>query len=438
LVNYARAYYYLRSLRKRVFWPKERLRQYQNEKLKEILEYAYENVPFYRRKFEKAGVKPSDVKTVEDLKKLPITRKDEIRRNLGQMVSERYDVSRLKMLRTSGSTGEPLFFYISGAEDEYRKARHLRANIVCGQRLRDRYVTITHPVYFGQTTRLQRFLGFYAPIPVSVFDDVDKQISFIEGLKADVLDGYASSLLLLAKRVDQKGVETINPRFLISGADLIDAYSRKYVEGVFNAPFYDQYGCAELERLAWQCEERNGYHIDADSIVMEFVDEDGEEVAPGETGEIVCTSLFNYAMPFIRYAVGDIGKASEENACPCGRTFPLMKIVEGRKDAIVVLPDGRVISSFAFMAAMYQLSFYKDIEQFRIIQKKDNLFNFLIKMNNNSSKKKIAEKELTTLFSKVLHLTAEEARFEVEFVKEIPLDKSGKFQIFVSELKGKP
>jgi len=337
------------------------LRQYQNEKLREVLEYAYENVPFYHRKFEEAGVKPSDVNAVEDLKKLPITTKDEIRRNLNQAISRKYKVSRLSMHRTSGSTGEPLSFYISGAEDEYRKARHLRANIACGQRLRDRYVTITHPLYFGQTTRLQRFLGFYAPIPVSVFDDVDKQIPIIERLKADVLDGYASSLLLLAKRVDEKGVETINPRFLISGADLIDAYSRKYVERVFDAPFYDQYGCAELERLAWQCEAKNEYHIDADSIIMEFVDDVGEEVAPGETGEIVCTSLFNYAMPLIRYAVGDVGKASEEKTCSCGRTFPLMKIVEGRKDSVIVLPDGRAMSSFAFLAAMYQLSFYKDI-----------------------------------------------------------------------------
>ncbi|MHA1632635.1 MAG: phenylacetate--CoA ligase family protein, partial [Candidatus Freyarchaeota archaeon] len=282
LVNYLRAYRYLRSLLRRVYWPEERLRRYRNERLREVLAYAYENVPFYHRKFREAGVKPSDVKSVEDLKRLPILRKDEVRRNLDQMVSRRFEVSKLKMLRTSGSTGEPLYFYISGVEDEYRKARHLRANIVCGQRLRDRWVLITHPLYFSQATRLQRFLGFYVPIPVSVFDDVDKQISTIEGLRPDVLDGYASSLLLLARRVEEREVKTIRPRLLISGADLIDPRSRRYVEEVFGVPFYDQYGCAEFERLAWQCEERSGYHIDADTVVMEFVDEDGERVAPGE------------------------------------------------------------------------------------------------------------------------------------------------------------
>jgi len=435
LVNYIRAYYYLRSLLRRVYWPKEKLRRYQYEKLREILEYSYENVPFYHMKFKEAGVKPSDVKTIEDLKKLPIIRKDEIRRSLNQIISKKHDVSKLKILRTSGSTGEPLYFYISGQEDEYRKARHLRANIICGQRLRDKHVVITHPLYFSQTTKLQRFLGLYTPIPVSVFDDVDTQISLIEKLKPDILDGYASSLLLLAKRIDEKGLKTIKPRFLISGADLIDTYSRKYVEKVFGAPFYDQYGCAELDRLAWQCEEREGYHIDADTIIMEFVDDDGEEVAPEETGEIVCTSLFNRAMPFIRYAVGDIGKASKEDTCPCGRTFPLMKIIEGRKDSIVILPDGRAISSFAFIAGMYQLSFYKDIEQFRVVQKKENLFRFLLKMKSTSINRKFAEKELIAFFSKVLNVTGDEVKFEVDFVSDIPLDKSGKFSVVIPELK---
>ena len=435
LVNYLRAYRYLRSLLRRVYWPEERLRRYRNEKLKEVLAYAYENVLFYHRKFREAGVRPSDVKSVEDLKKLPIVRKDEIRRNLNQTVSKKYKISRLKMLRTSGSTGQPLYFYVSEAEDEYRKARHLRANIVCGQKMRDRWVLITHPLYFSQTTRLQRFLGFYAPIPVSVFDDVDKQISIIERLKPNVLDGYASSLLLLAKRIDKKGVEVIRPRFLISGADLIDPRSRKYVEEVFDAPFYDQYGCAELERLAWQCEERGEYHIDADSIIMEFVDEDGERVAPGETGEIVCTSLFNHAMPFIRYATGDLGRASKETECPCGRTFPLMKIIEGRKDEVVVLPDGRALSSFAFVAGMYQLSFYKNIDQFRVVQKKEDLFRFLIKMRKNNVDGKSAEKELIRLFTKALNIDADEVKFEVKFVNDISLDESGKFRIVVSELK---
>ena len=419
---------------KRAYWPQDRLKEYQNEKLRKIVRYAYDCVPFYHERFRKVGIKPSGIRTVEDLNKLPILGKDEIRKNLGEMISKEFYVSRLKMLRTSGSTGQPLYFYITGKEDEFRKAKHLRANMSCGQKPRDRWVTITSPVYFNQATRLQRILGVYAPMSVSVFDDVATQFSIIEKLKPDVLDGYASSLLLLAKEVENRNTVTIKPRIIISGADLIDRYSRQFVERVFDVPFYDQYGCAELERLASQCGEKSGYHIDADSIIMEFVDEDGEDVAAGESGEIVCTSLFNYAMPFIRYAVGDIGKASEDTDCRCGRTFPLMKVIEGRKDCIIVLPDGRAMSSFAFIAAMYQLSFYKDIDKFRVIQKKAYLFRFLIKMKKNCVYGKSAEKELVEHFSKVLNLEGDQVKFEVEFVNDVPLDKSGKFRIVVSEL----
>jgi len=434
MVNYARAYYHLQCLKRSAFWPRDKLRAYRNKRLREILAYACDHVPFYHEKFKEAGIEPSDIRTVEDLNKFPVIEKDEVRKNLGNMISDEYDVARLKMLRTSGSTGEPLHFYITMAEDEFRKARHLRANIACGQRLRDKWVTITSPIYFNQATKLQRTLRVFAPMSVSVFDDVATQLSIIESLKPDVLDGYASSLLLLAKEVEKRSMKTIKPRVIISGADLIDAHSRQFVEKVFEVPFYDQYGAAEFERLAWQCQEKAEYHIDADSVVMQFVDENGEEVAPGETGKIVCTSLFNYAMPFIRYDVGDLGRPSEDADCTCGRTFPLMKVMEGRKDAIIVLPDGRAMSSFAFIAAMYQLSFYKHINQFRIIQKKMNHFRFLIKMKNSSVNRKLAENELTIHFSKALNLEAGEVNFEVEFVEDIPLDKSGKFRIVVSEV----
>ena len=434
MVNYLRAYYYLRSVVKRAYWPREKLIEYQNKRLRGIVRYAYDNVPFYYKKFRQAGLKPDDIKTAEDLSKLPIVRRDEVKRNLDRMVSKEYDLARLKMLRTSGSTGEPLYFYISGREDELRKAKHLRANIACGQKFRDRWVVITSPIYFNQAKGLQKVLGIYAPMSVSVFDDVSRQISVIERLKPDVLDGYASSLLLLAREVEKRGLETIKPRLMISGADLIDKPAREYVEKVFGVPFYDQYGAAEFERLAWQCEEKNRYHIDADSVVMQFVDEAGEEVAPGETGEVVCTSLINMAMPFIRYALGDLGRTSEEKECSCGRNLPLMEVMEGRKDEAVVLPDGRIVSAFAFIAAMYQLSFYDKIEKFRVIQKRLDFFQVLIKLSNaEKADKKSLISELTKCFRRVFRLD-DEVSFNVKFVDDIPLDASGKFRIVVSEI----
>jgi phenylacetate-CoA ligase len=276
-------------------------------------------------------------------------------------------------------------------------------------------------------------LGVYAPIPVSVFNDVTTQVSIIEEMKPDILDGYSSSLFLLAKEVEKRGLEKIRPRFIISGAELIDDSSLKYIGKTFDAPVYDQYACIEMERIAWQCPRKMGYHMDVDTVIVQFVDENGEEVSNGERGEIVCTSLFNFAMPLIRYAVGDIGVSSDEH-CSCGRTLPLMKVVEGRKDSLLLLPDGRVISPRAFSIAISMFRLYRYIEQFRVIQRKTGSFEILIKADNSAGDEKTIEIELVSHIKRMLGLEECEVTFDVRFVDEIRLDDSGKFRLIVSEL----
>lgn len=434
MTNYFRAFYYLNSMIKRAYWNQDRLAEYQNKRLRKIIKYAYDYVPYYHKKFRKLGIKPLDIKTKKDLNRLPIISKDEIRENLKEMISKEFNVNDLKMLSTSGSTGEPLLLYITGAENEFRKAKHLRANISCGQKLRDRWVVITAPHHFGEATKLQRMLGFYAPTPVSVFNDVSTQISTLERMKPDILDGYSSSLLILAKELRKREIGTIRPRFIIGGAELIDDYSRHFAEKVFGAPFYDQYSSVELERMAWQCPVHQEYHMDADAIIIQFVDKNGDEVSTGERGEIICTSLFNCAMPFIRYAIGDVGIPSD-GLCTCGRTLPLMKVVEGRRDSLLLLPDGRILTPRTFTIAMNMFKFYTCIDQFRVIQKKPDLLEFYIKMKDNSPEESIMEVELIAHLDKMFKLDMNDVKMEMKFVEDMPLDKSGKLMAVVSELK---
>jgi phenylacetate-CoA ligase len=418
---------------KRAFWSPWKLEKYQNENLRKVVRYAYANVLFYRRKFREAGIKPEDVKTVSDLSKLPIIRRRDIRENLRDFISRKYDMTSLKMLRTSGSTGQPLFLYISSTENYFRKAKHLRANITCGQKPWDKWVVITSPHHFGEVSKLQRTLGIYAPVSVSVFEDVKQQVSILEKIKPDILDGYSSSLYLLAKELKGCGHKGIKPKFIIGGAELIDSSQIKLIEEVFNVPFYDQYACIEVERIAWQCPERIGYHLDADTVIIQFVDEDGEEVSLGETGEIVCTSLFNFAMPLIRYAVGDIGTPNNER-CTCGRSFPLMKMVEGRKDSLIFLSDGRILSPRVFTIAISTFRFYKVIDQYRIVQRKKDLFEIFVKIKDNAVNVDVFERELVKHLRKTINIPADLADFKINFVEKIPLDKSGKFTIVISEL----
>ena len=416
---------------RRLYWKQDKLRNYQNRKLQYVVNYAYNNIKFYNEKFKENNVYPDDIKTIEDLNKLPVIKKHELKNESpDRLVSPLYNVNELKVIRTSGSTGVPFKLFIDKKEDDWRKSIYMRANISCGQRLRDRWVVVTAPHHFSDTTSIQRRLGIFSQDCVSVFDTIENQKRNIEKLQPDVLDGYSGSLLLLAKNVEQDTV--IRPKVMFGSAELIDSNSQKVIERAFNAPFLDQFGCAEIDRSAWQCPEKIGYHMDVDSVITQFVDDDGIEVGPEESGNIVYTSLFNYAMPLLRYSVGDVGKSSAET-CPCGRTLPLMKVIEGRKDSVVVLPSNRVLSPRMFTLTMSQYPRYSDIEQFRVIQKKIDLLHLYIERKTASVEESIMERELREHFRSFLSLS-DEVLLEVIFVDRIPLGDTGKLQAVFSEI----
>jgi phenylacetate-CoA ligase len=419
---------------RRAHWSRGEIERYRDKQLRMVVKYAYDNSRFYHERFRKIGVKPEGIKTVGDLNKLPIVRKEDVVKNLRDVVSVEYDIAKLRVQRTSGSTGRPLYVYMTQAENEFRKAKHLRAQMVLGQKPWHKWVTITSPLHFAETTRLQKIFKFYSVTPISVFDDVKKQVSEIQKLKPDVIDGYSNSLLLLAKEIEKTGIDDVRPKFLVGGAELISPPSRSYIEKVFEAPLYDQYATVEFERIAWQCREKAEYHIDADSVIVQFVDENGEEVAPGERGEIVCTSLFNYAMPFIRYALDDVGIPSEKAECPCGISFPLMKLIEGRKTSLLSFSNGRVLAPFALMLAIWTFKHYDLIDTFRVIQtKRDNIV-FKLKLKKYDAKVEEIRRELTSHVRKELKLNSDDVSIDVEFLDDIPLDKTGKFSIVISEV----
>ena len=423
--------FYLQNLLRHSYWSTEKLEDYQNKRLRSIVNYAYDFVPYYHRKFRDLGLKPRDIKTKSDLNKLPVLSKTEIRENVDEMISVEYNKDNLRMLSTSGSTGKPLFLYVSGRENEFRKAKHLRANFGAGQMPRDRWITIIAPHHFNKASSFQQAVRLFTPTPISVFKCPSDQISLIKKYKPDILDGYSSSLFVLAKELEKTG-DKIRPKSIIGGAELIDSYSRGYIEKMFDSKFHDQYSSVELERMSWQCQMRDQYHIDADAVVMQFLDKNGDEVSPGERGEIVCTSLFNYAMPFIRYAIGDVGVPSDE-LCACGRNLPLMKTVEGRKDSLLCLPNGRSMTPRTFTIAMNMFKFYNLIDQFRVIQKKSDFFEFNIVLKKGTIDEVLFEKEFITHLKKVLCL--EPSMFDLKFSDDIPLDKNGKFMAVVSKIE---
>ena len=154
---------------------------------------------------------------------------------------------------------------------------------------------------------------------------------------------------------------------------------------------------------------------------------------PGEIGNVHITTLNNYAMPLIRYDIGDMGVESDDE-CPCGRKLPLMKVIEGRSDSNLILPSGRILSPRAFTVAINMFPEYGLFDQYRIIQRKVDHFVLMIKTKGKRVDDTAVSNNIVNHLNRTLNLESEMINFEVRFVDEIPVSKTGKLMIVVSEV----
>jgi phenylacetate-CoA ligase len=257
-----------------------RLQEDQNKKLRAIVKHAYEHVPFYRRKFDNAGLKPDDIMSAEDLHKLPMTTKDEIQGTpLSDIIPKGINVNDCIKGVTSGSCGVPLTVFIDKKAEDFRLALWGRAWLENSWRPWDKMAILKIPKRFQSHRRWIERHGLLKRKEISVFENVQHQAKLIEFYKPDVLKGYSSSLAILADFCSDRK-HGVCPRSIFAGAELLHEKDRKLMSSVFGCDVLDYYGSIEFSLLAWECQNHLGYHMNMDGTVMEFVN-NGEVVAPG-------------------------------------------------------------------------------------------------------------------------------------------------------------
>lgn len=405
------------------------LERIQFRKLRAILSYAYENVPLYHAKFRSAGVRPDDIMTFEDTLKIPITTKHEIQRTpLNQMTARGVDIQKCLANRTSGSTGIPSITLVGKRTQDFEGAAWLRAYFENGLGLRDKRLTICDPRSFhASREQWTQRIGIMKRKYASIFDRVEKAFAFVSQEKPDVIEGYPSSLAILAHFCRTNNC-ILNPRLVFTQAEYLDAQSRELLSSVFRTEVFDYYGSSEFSLMAWECPAHMGYHLNADGLVMEFVSS-GEHVASGERGEIVCTTLVNHEMPLIRYDIGDIGIPMEDR-CKCGITLPIMKLVEGRKDDFLLALDGRIISPTIFFPYPFG-EYAQRIKQFRIIQEKMDTLMIQIVVDEDLIDRNRLFKSATNEIQK---LFGEGMQVEFQILEHIGRHQSGKLRKVISRV----
>lgn len=393
--------------------------------LRGILKYAYENVAFYHHRFNVAKIKPGDIQSLEDLRRIPILTKREVQRNFNSLVSRNALMEKCIKETTSGTTGTPLTFIAEKRASDITSANKLRHQVENGSRLfRDKYVLLLPARGFSRKRTylggvLMR-LGFLRRRLMDAQEPVEDVMEKLVSFGPDVIDSLPSFCLLLAKEMERRG-EVIHPRHIFGSGELLDARSRRFINSAFNIDMLDVYGCTEAGNIAWECSEHAGYHTNIDLVVTEFVKDD-EHATTGEAGKIILTPLWNYAMPLIRYEIGDVGRPSSEN-CPCGRGLPLMEVIEGRYEDFIVLPSGRIISPYVTSRYFENV---EGIDEYRIIQQTRS--NFTVQLVLREGHNNDIFLHLEDTFKKEL---GEDLTISIEAVDSIP--KSGKLRHVISK-----
>ncbi len=330
---------------------------------------VYDNVPFYRQKFDELGIKPSDINTLEDLKKLPFTYKQDLRDNYPYGL---FAVTQDKVVRihaSSGTTGkQTVVGYTANDIANWGKIT-ARAIVAAGGSKND-YVHISYGyglftgglgLHEGATT-----LGATV-IPVSTGNTM-RQIRIMQDFGSNILCCTPSYALYIGETLREQGIDpaTMKLRAGIFGAEPWTEEMRAEIERLLGIKAYDIYGLSEImgPGVAFECEAQNGMHINEDHFIAEIIDPDtGEQLPDGETGELVFTCITKEALPLIRYRTHDIASLSREK-CPCGRTFIKMTKPQGRTDDMLIIRGVNVFPSqiesvllkFDYITANYQIT----------------------------------------------------------------------------------
>ncbi len=370
LSSTALRYYF--QLRRSQWLSPEQIRELQEARLRALIKHAYRHVPYYREMLDRLGIDPDEFRHIEDLQRLPILTKDTVRRNLHfDLMSDSHDKRQMLPVSTSGSTGEPLTLYAEKTQLEMRWATTLRNQEWTGYRFGDRHVRpwdmrLGKPRLQALRERLDAVLARRAEFPAIAMDGegLRRAGAFVRRHPRSLVQGDAAALQLIGSALTDPPRSGRGPKAVISSEQTLSSELRTSIEKSFQAKVFDRYGSRELGTIAHECDAHGGYHVNAESYIVEIV-RDGRAVRPGERGDVLVTDLSNLCVPLIRYAIGDRAVATDRH-CPCGRGLPLIDSVQGRPPAVIVGANGRVVPG-TFFADLLRDDL-RVVRQFQVVQ----------------------------------------------------------------------
>jgi len=419
--------HYLKFLQESQWWLREQIDKYQNQRLHLLIRHSVNTVPYYHMLFKDLKLSPDDIKSKEDLTKLPILTKADIKRQgKEKFTSSAFPKKRLINASSSGSTGEPLFYYNTKDAYSMNIAANLRGWYWMGYRLGDKYMKLSqnsrkNPIKILQDKMSRNRYLATNPLNESNFDFLLKKI---EKYKPKIIRCYPDPLFFLAQFKKKHGGYKYQPLAINTTGNTLHPETRDCIESAFGCNVFDSYSCEGNSNI-FECSTHECYHSTEEYGISEIIDENGKLINDG-VGKLISTDLHNFAHPFIRYDTQDLVEVSSDS-CSCGRKLLRINQIFGRDSDVIDTPNGKyIIHDFTIFFALQNTSLNKSVNQFQVIKKKDKsiVFNLVINSFFNEEVKNYIKSYWENQFN--LPVT-------INIVAEIPLTKSGKRRFIINE-----
>ena len=423
--------YYNKSLETQWF-DKNEMEKLQFEKFQKLLTHANDHSPYYRNAFKMSGFDPRAIQSLSEISKIPLLTKAELRAHLQKLVCGNTNPQYVIPNSTSGSTGEKTVFYSDRRAEDVKAALVRRAYEWVGIQLGDRELRLWGAHFdVAKSNQLKEkifnWLNNRAVLSAYAMADasIDTMLRFMRVFHPDFLFSYPSSLVHFCDYLHRTGIlPYLPPKGILTSGEQLEDWQRILIESHFRTKVYNFYGCREVGIIGQECEHRAGLHVVPENVLVEILDEDGNPVLNDVTGEIVVTDLCNFAMPFIRYRIGDRGRMLTGN-CTCGRNALGRIALEGRRFDIIRSSNGNAVGG-TFWTLLFRHR--PGIQSFQVIQ--DNINHIRVDYVPESKSSLSNQDELYFREQILEKLKGIEVDFNA--VEEIPVLESGKMRLTIS------
>lgn len=399
----------------------------QEARLRRLVAHAYETVPYYRSLFDRHGVEPRHIQSAADLPRIPVTAKRDLRAARPEdVVARGLDATRLLVHTTSGFSGEPFTIRRTWLEERAASAFARRALHDFGVRPRDMRVDVGlfsphDPRDWDLPQRVIRALGLYRKAALDCRLPIPELIRKLEALRPDVIMAFPGVIARIGQAMANERPGALRPRLVLTGSEVLTPLLRRQIGESFGAPVLEMYGAHELGIIAWQCPRVGALHVSDDAVIVEVL-KDGRPAKPGEAGEVVVTRLHAFAMPFIRYRLGDL-VTQGETSCPCGAPFSTILTVQGRMLDYFLLAGGRLFHPYELVAIILDRAI-RWIGQYQLTQERPDRVVLRVAPLATPSSAEVAGFEQAARAC-----LGPGVEFQVLLVGEMPVEVNGKFRV---------